>query len=207
MMADHHEDRVSGSGEGWVAGTAWWLLRWHPWVAALLTAVVLVAVSVGPTALIWSVATATVSMVVWHRRHEASFAAVVGLRARAGWRREVVYSRQWRRVMSTSGLDCHRGDCQDHLPRLGRVRCRHGVDEVMVRLAPGQHLEDWERCRGTLAASFRAADCHVRLVGPDRLVLEVSLDDPGDESDRDDVDRVGRRRMADDDEAEGASHG
>jgi S-DNA-T family DNA segregation ATPase FtsK/SpoIIIE len=144
----------------------------------LLLAVVLVAIglvllwtNVGP----WSATAAVLSLMVglagWRLWWPASFAAVVGNRARALARWFWTYRRVWQPAMITANLAQHR-DGTEYLPQLLAVTSTRWVDRVRVRLLPGQTLDDWADMAHRLAQSFAVDSCRIHSTN-DVQVVEV----------------------------------
>lgn len=100
-------------------------------------------------------------LVGWRIRWSASFAFVVGDRARSLGRRYGTFGRFWQPAMVTANLAQHR-DGTEYLPQLLRVKSTHWVDRVRVRLLPGQTLADWADMAPRLAQSFAVEVVRVR---------------------------------------------
>jgi S-DNA-T family DNA segregation ATPase FtsK/SpoIIIE len=147
------------------------MLRWHPWVAAATVATAGVAIIAGRAGAVALVAAAGVVLGVWSQAHGASFGRVVGDRARASWRREVVYRRRWREAMYLSGLAI-RFESRDVIPQLGRVRSTWASDLVPIKLVTAQEPIDWEARSGALAQTFGSLECNVRGVRVHWIDLE-----------------------------------
>jgi len=167
-------ERVVGEVLGACRRAGWWALRWHPWACAGLVVAASVAVVAGVGALAALVVLATAAGVVWAWGHPVSFGELVGARARASWRREVVYRRRWRPAMFLSGLAC-RFDGAELIPRLGRVRSSWAADVVRVQLVSGQESIDWESRTGALAQTFGAQGCRARALRPRWIELEFTF--------------------------------
>lgn len=146
-------------------------LRWHPWAVAAAGVALAVGLGAGGTGLIGLVAMAGLALGVWSRCHPDTFGRWVRHRARASWRREVVYRRRWREAMFLSGLAC-RFDSREVVPQLGRVRSSWATDVVSIRLVTAQESVDWEARSGALAQTFGALECNVRAVRAHWIDLE-----------------------------------
>lgn len=114
----------------------------------------------------------------WARLHRHSFDRLVGLPIRAVWRRLWVYRRFWQPAMVTAGLDVQVVDRQ-YLPQLRKVRSTKTVDRVLVKMLPGQILDDYAEQAERLAMSLGAVECRVRP-GPKHGEVELwfLVDDP-----------------------------
>lgn len=110
---------------------------------------------------------------VWLRwRHPAVFDRWVALMLRSRWRRFSLYRFRWAAAMDTAGLNRVRGGRQYH-PTLKGMRCTRSVDQVRVRMLPGQTVEDWAKVSDRLCQTFGAEDCRVRSVKGRRHELEL----------------------------------
>jgi S-DNA-T family DNA segregation ATPase FtsK/SpoIIIE len=99
---------------------------------------------------------------------------------RSEWRRAVVYSWPWKRVMLFSDLTKHTGHRQrrTHYPTLRRVRSDGWRDRVSVTLLHGQCADTYAAHTAELANSFRARSCRVRVDKPRRICLDFMHTDP-----------------------------
>jgi DNA segregation ATPase FtsK/SpoIIIE, S-DNA-T family len=161
----------------WRIGVKWVILGWllgllgrlllamirHPWVTALIAAVIGLQVSMsvyGTTATMTPLAALGVLLVVWWWRWPASFVRRVWWPTKALIRQAWVYRRGWEPAMTTCGL-VERYNDRQFLPILRRVRCVGFVDRVTVRMLPGQILDDYADQGERLAMTFGARDCRV----------------------------------------------
>ena len=101
------------------------------------------------------------ALAVWRVRWPHSFERHVFIRARAWWRASWVYRRRWAAGMDTIGLTKERHGT-DYVPPLVAIRCNRWMDQVTVRMLPGQRLQDWVDVADRLAQTFGALDCRVR---------------------------------------------
>jgi S-DNA-T family DNA segregation ATPase FtsK/SpoIIIE len=157
---------------------AWWLAH-RPALVALLAALVVLAVELGPVPVLVLVAAAAVGFVVWWRAHPASFHPSAGRVLLGVWRSLWIYGVRWRTAMMLSGLGGRfAGD--EYVPRVVRVRAGRYTDRVTVRIVAGQHPEDWSRRLDALAHAFGARSCQVRTLGrrPGYVQLVVGRIDP-----------------------------
>ena len=70
-------------------------------------------------------------------------------------------------------------DGEEYLPRLLSVRSTGTVDRVLVRMLPGQVLDDWTSMAPRLAQTFDAQDCRVRTTRHrQQLELWFLVEDP-----------------------------
>ena len=83
-----------------------------------------------------------VGLVTWWRLATASFTRLVVLRWRSIWRRALVYRYVWQPAMVTANLAVYVNG-SEFLPKIVSVRSTDAVDQVRVRMLPGQTLEDW----------------------------------------------------------------
>ena len=102
-----------------------------------------------------------VGLVVWRWRWPTSFQLHVSIRVRAWWRASWVYRRRWAAGMDTIGLTKERHGT-DYVPPIVGIRCNRWMDQVTVRMLPGQRLQDWVDVADRLAQTFGALDCRVR---------------------------------------------
>jgi DNA segregation ATPase FtsK/SpoIIIE, S-DNA-T family len=153
----------------------------HPW-------------ALGPAVLVWFLvrlvhghglaatstlltATATI-LVVWWWQWRDSFTRHVVCRVRGAWRGFAVYRFGWQPAMVTTNLAVTL-DGREYLPRLLRVSSTGPVDRLMVRMLPGQVLEDWTTVAPRLAQTFGAQECRVRTTRHrHRLELWFLIHDP-----------------------------
>lgn len=161
-----------------------WLLVWlarrlYRYPLLILTAAVLVTVGLG-----WSwwataglAAGAAAGAGVWAWQHPGSFDRTVGRQARSEYRRLWVYMPLWRRTMRFAELHKRAGHSV-YLPTLRRVRSDGWRDRVFVKLLPGQCPAVFEEHAESLAHSFGAGSCRVRVEKPRRLVLDLVHADP-----------------------------
>jgi hypothetical protein len=144
----------------------------HPYVASLVVALVLLRVAVADHgwAVLLPLPVLAVALLVWRRLGPASYEAAVGRTARSRWRRATVYRREWQPALVVSGLE---GRVEDRPPRLLGVDSTPDRDEVLVRMAPGQTVDEWQQQARRLAAVFgvRAVRCRRAPRGRDRIVL------------------------------------
>lgn len=147
------------------------MLRWHPCLAAGAGVIASVAVAAGSTGVVSLLVACGVVLGVWSQGQSASFGRVLRDRARASWRREVVYRRRWREAMFLSGLAC-RFESREVVPHLGRVRSSWASDLVSIKLVTAQEPVDWEARSGALAQTFGALECNVRGVRVHWIDLE-----------------------------------
>jgi len=139
-----------------------WMVR-HPWIVALLAAVVgmQVCMSVyGATATVTPLAVLSMLLAVWGWRWRDSFDRLVWWPVKAIVRRAWVYRRGWQPAMTTVGL-VERYNDHEFLPTLRKVRCVGYVDRVTVRMLPGQILDDYADQGERLAMTFGSRDCRV----------------------------------------------
>ncbi|MGI5215425.1 FtsK/SpoIIIE domain-containing protein [Plantactinospora sp. CA-290183] len=114
----------------------------------------------------------------WWRWHPASWLRFGWYPLVGRWRRLWVYRQRWSSTMATCGLaTAFAGD--RYVPQLLKVRCDRHVDEVTVRMLPGQLPEDWAQAAQRLAYAFRLRDGQARTTArPDRVVLRFLRRDP-----------------------------
>jgi S-DNA-T family DNA segregation ATPase FtsK/SpoIIIE len=146
----------------------------HPWLAALFAVMTATALAIrerGPVVLA-PVAVAAVALLAWRRLGPSTFEAAVGRTARSRWRRAMVYRREWQPALVVAGLE---GKVDERPPRLLGVDSAPDRDEVLVRMAPGQTVQDWQQQATRLAAVFgvRSVRCRRAAHGRDRLVLHT----------------------------------
>lgn len=120
-----------------------------------------------------------VALVGWRAGHVGSFRRWLAWPVRAWWRRLLVYGVGWEQAMQSTGLTKKLGDTET-VPRILRLRSTATVDELTIRLAPGQVLEDFAAQAHRLASMFEALDCRVRSHPRSRrkLVLWFLITDP-----------------------------
>ncbi|MDW5330806.1 FtsK/SpoIIIE domain-containing protein [Plantactinospora sp. KLBMP9567] len=172
---------------GWLL-VFWWLARGlvrltvlavrYWWLTSPAAAVSYVYGRHGGLVLAVAVAAVAGGCVGWWRWHPASWFRFGWYPAVARWRRLWVYRRGWASIMATCGLaTAFAGD--RYVPQLLRVRCDRHVDEVTVRMLPGQLPDDWAQAAQRLAYAFRLRDGQARTTArPDRVVLRFLRRDP-----------------------------
>ena len=146
-----------------IAAVLGWFLR-HPKMVPVIPAVwvsVSLARSAGPVVLAAGLAGVVVLLAGWQWRWPATFARFLGLPVRGLWRGRWVYAYAWQPAMQTTGLAINRTGTE-HLPVIRRVRSTASVDQVRVRMLPGQVLDDWAKAAPRLAQTFSARECRVR---------------------------------------------
>jgi S-DNA-T family DNA segregation ATPase FtsK/SpoIIIE len=117
-------------------------------------------------------------LVMWRVRWPASFEVHARIRVRAWWRASVIYRRRWAGAMDTIGLTKERHGA-DYVPPLVGIRCNRWMDQVTVRMLPGQRVQDWVDVADRLAQTFGALDCRVRTTkNPQRVQLWLLVRDP-----------------------------
>ncbi|HSE09649.1 MAG TPA: FtsK/SpoIIIE domain-containing protein [Nocardioidaceae bacterium] len=158
-----------------------WLVR-HPLV--LLPLIVLwvgARIVDGPG--LWPILLALVGLVaglvVWRRKAKESYTRQVSWRLRGLVRGRFMYRFAWQPAMVTTGLAVH-VDGREYLPKVRSVRSTGAVDQIRVRMLPGQTIEDWATAGPRLAQTFDAQECRVRSVHGSRreLVLWFLVHDP-----------------------------
>ena len=119
------------------------------------------------------------SLVTWRRRWPESYTRHVSWRLRGLVRGRFVYRFAWQPAMVTTGLAVH-VDGREYLPKVRSVRSTGAVDQIRVRMLPGQTIEDWANAGPRLAQTFDAQECRVRSVDGARreLVLWFLVHDP-----------------------------
>ena len=156
-----------------------WLLR-HPLVFGPVVALWLglrLLDGAGTTAAMSVVLTLTavpVVLVVWRLAWPESFTRLVAWRVR-GWSRGFwVYRYYWQPAMLTTNLSVRAGG-KENLPRLLGARSTRTVDRVLVRMLPGQTVEDYAMVSDRLAQTFGVEVCRVRTVPKRRHQVELWL--------------------------------
>jgi S-DNA-T family DNA segregation ATPase FtsK/SpoIIIE len=158
-----------------------WLAR-HPLVVIPLLAFWLAA-KVDDGLGVWPVLLALVlvvaGLVTWRRKHRESYTRHVSWRLRGLVRGRCVYRFAWQPAMVTTGLAVH-VDGREYLPKVRSVHSTGAVDQIRVRMLPGQTIEDWAAAGPRLAQTFDAQECRVRSVAGLRreLVLWFLVHDP-----------------------------
>ena len=157
---------------------AWWLAH-RPTLVALVALAALVALRLGPVALLIIVVAATSLLVVWWRRWPGSFHRWPGPVLLGLWRSFWAYGVRWRAAMMLSGLG-GRFDGAEYVPRVVRVRAGRYRDRVTVRMVVGQHPADWARRLDALAHGFGARSCQAHELPrrPGYVQLVVGRRDP-----------------------------
>jgi hypothetical protein len=146
----------------------------HPWIASALAALVLLRLAVAEQGFVvlTPLAVAAVALPVWRHLGPATFEAAVGRTVRSRWRRVWVYRGEWQPALDVTGLE---GKVLGRPPRLLGVDSTPDRDEVLVRMAPGQTVQDWQQQATRLAAVFgvRSVRCRRAPRGRDRVVLHA----------------------------------
>ena len=158
-----------------------WVAR-HPLVPLSLLVLWVAARIVGALGL-WPILLGLVAfavgLVTWRRKWRESFTRHVTWRLRGLVRGRFVYRFAWQPAMVTTGLAVH-VDGREYLPKVRGIRSTGAVDQVRVRMLPGQTIEDWANAGPRLAQTFDAQECRVRSVDGSRreLVLWFLVQDP-----------------------------
>ena len=112
----------------------------------------------------------------WFAFHQRSFRTYVIRPVRqqmlTWWR----YARTWQTVCAVHGLTKRTGD-REFRPSLQRVRIGKHVDELNLKTALGQSIEDWQRQTRGLAATWQADRLTVRAVSPGQLRVTITRRD------------------------------
>ncbi len=166
--------RKAAEGIGWLARHP---LALAPVVGLWLT--VKVVHELGLLPLLLALASLVASLAVWRRRWRDSFTRQVTWRLRGLVRGRFTYRFAWQPAMVTTGLAV-RVDTREYLPKVRSVRSTGAVDQLRVRMLPGQTIEDWAAAGPRLAQTFDARECRVRSVDDSRreLVLWFLVHDP-----------------------------
>ena len=125
-------------------------------------------------------ATVLVGMLLaWRQFWPDAFTRHLVWTLRGAWRSLWVYRSVWHPAMVTTGLSITLNDAE-YLPKITRVRSTGSVDEVTVKMMPGQTLEDWTRNAPRLAQTFGVLEARVRSVPghPHYLTLWFLIYDP-----------------------------
>lgn len=161
------------------AKTAWLLTRWavaFPMLSLpLLAALDLGLVDGWPAGAVTG-AGFTLILVGWRLTGPRSFHRLVSGRVWKRWRRWSVYRRPWAETCALHGLAAPLND-DVLVPRLRRARVGYVVDQLTVRMLPGQTVTDWQTQGEALAHSFGALAVRVRLVKPGWIAIEVQHTD------------------------------
>jgi DNA segregation ATPase FtsK/SpoIIIE, S-DNA-T family len=120
------------------------------------------------------VAVLATGLVGWWMAWPASFEQHVRLRWRSWWRGQLIYRFRWTKAMDTAGLTKQRHGT-DYVPPLRRIRSTRSVDRVLVRMLPGQTVEDYALVADRLAQTFGVEVCRVRSVPKRRHQVELWL--------------------------------
>lgn len=161
---------------GWVLDLAWWVLR-RP---LRLGAAAGLAFLVWRDGWGWAWAAGFylgLVAVLWRLVAPTSFRRFIAAPLRSGWRGFWIYKCRWRAAMTLCGLSvADRGFVA--VPRIERVTSTRSTDYVAVRMLLGQAPTDYERAAPSMAHSFGALSCRVRVASPGRLWLEFLRRDP-----------------------------
>ncbi|ACU34881.1 FtsK/SpoIIIE domain-containing protein [Actinosynnema mirum] len=136
------------------------VVRWWGWSVLVLVLLVLVA-----------------GVLIWWGLHQVSCWRLVVRPVLSQWRRASVYAFRWRTTMRLANL-ANRDRGREYLPRLRVVRSEGWRDRVRVRMIPAQSPEAWELRRDSLAHSFGARSCRVRVLRPRVVELDLIHRDP-----------------------------
>ncbi|MCW2542044.1 MAG: cell division protein FtsK [Frankiales bacterium] len=133
----------------------------------------------GPWPILLTVLCTVQLLAVWRFRWPDSFRRHVTWRARGVWRARRMYRFVWQPAMVTTGLAVTL-DGKEFLPSIRSIRSSESVDQVSVRMLPGQCLADWAAAAPRLAQTFGVLDARVRSVprDPRRVVLWLLTHDP-----------------------------
>ena len=164
-----------------LTGSVLWLVR-HP--LAVLAIVLPIAAwrlttTLGPAPLILAIAALAGLLLAWRQFWPDPFTRHVVWTLRGTWRSVWVYRSVWQPAMVTTGLSIVLND-KEYLPKITRVRSSGSVDEVTVKMMPGQTLDDWTRNAPRLAQTFGVVEARVRSVPghPRYLTLWFLVYDP-----------------------------
>jgi S-DNA-T family DNA segregation ATPase FtsK/SpoIIIE len=166
--------RKVAEGIGWLARHPLVLL---PVLALWLAGKVIDGLGLWPLLLALSLVVGGV--VVSRRQWPESYTRQVTWRLRGLVRGRFVYRFAWQPAMVTTGLAV-RVDAREYLPKVRSVRSTGAVDQLRVRMLPGQTIEDWANAAPRLAQTFDAQECRVRSVEGSRreLLLWFLVHDP-----------------------------
>lgn len=158
-----------------------WLAR-HPLVfipVLVLWAAARIVDGLGLWPILLTLVLLVAGLVTWRRKARESYTRHVTWRLRGLVRGRFVYRFAWQPAMVTTGLAVH-VDGREYLPKVRSVRSTGAVDQLRVRMLPGQTIEDWANAGPRLAQTFDAQECRVRSVDGSRreLVLWFLVHDP-----------------------------
>jgi S-DNA-T family DNA segregation ATPase FtsK/SpoIIIE len=121
----------------------------------------------------WSVVilyVAFIALLLWRENGPTSFDRWIDTPVRSRVRRRLVYLREWQPAMLLGGLEAN-----GERPVLVRVIAGPYGDTLLVRVVPGQTVEDWRRAAPRLAAAWSARAVRVRRLDPHgRIELAVA---------------------------------
>jgi S-DNA-T family DNA segregation ATPase FtsK/SpoIIIE len=156
-----------------LAAVVWLCLR-HPGAAAVAV-LTIAAVWMGglPAATALWVLIVTGLLYMRAQRREAFDRYVLG-----HWRRAILYTWRWRRVMRACDLARPGRLGRHQAPRLGSVSSSRWADMLSVHPLQGQGVAAFAARAGILARSFGALSCHVDVDATGVVRLEVRRGDP-----------------------------
>ena len=120
-----------------------------------------VAHNLGPWPVLALLALAVAGLLAWRQLAGESFTRHLTWRCRGLFRGRFTYRFSWQPAMVTTGLAVH-VDGREYLPKIRSVRSTGTVDQLRVRMLPGQTMEDWAAAAPRLAQTFDAQECRVR---------------------------------------------
>lgn len=136
----------------------------------------LLAINYGLVAVLLCGGTVVAFCGTWSAVHKRTFQTYVALPVQqqvlSWWR----YARTWHTVCAVHGLTKRAGD-REFRPTLQGVRIGKHVDELDLRTALGQSIEDWQRQTRGLAATWQADRLTVRSVSPGQLRVTITRRD------------------------------
>lgn len=164
---------------GRVAAGAGYLVRHRVLTGLVVLVVVMVQVPPVRVAVGVVAVAGAVALAIWRARWPDGFTRVVRGRVEGFWRASRVYRGRWPVAMVTGGLSVQH-DGSHYLPQLVRVRVVGDVDQVQVRMLPGQTADAWSAAADGLAQTFGVGACRVRTVPgrPHDLILWMLVRDP-----------------------------
>ena len=164
-----------------LTGAVLWLARNPLAVLAIVLPILAwrLTASLGPAPIIVATAALVGVLLGWRQFWPDSFTRRVVWTLRGTWRSVWVYRSVWQPAMVTTGLSIVLND-KEYLPKITRVRSSGSVDEVTVKMMPGQTLDDWTRNTPRLAQTFGVVEARVRSVPghPRYLTLWFLVYDP-----------------------------
>ncbi len=153
----------------------WWAILF-PVLSIPVIVSIWVAIGHGPRAGLLTAGLAVAAYIGWAVVEPSSFTAWVTDPVRQRWLSWWRYHRTWESMCTLHGVTARLGE-RTLIPALRSVQIGNHADVLMVRVVPGQSINDWQKRGDALAAAWRAERLTIRATAPGELRIIISRGD------------------------------